>query len=1295
MEGSGKLQCVGRLEVTEPKPVGFLCGTIPVPTNPAFPLSDSALLPSPSHTIGAPRYQMLPVQTDLNTLPVLSNLPEMLIPSSSKNSEGFYCKSSPVSQNLSRKCESLAVSGIAEYGDEIDVIAPTDILKQIFKIPYSKAKLSIAVHRIGDTLILNTGPDVEEGEKIYRRPTNQPQPPPQSHHQTKTSSDPSIFLNFAMHSVRMEACDCPPGHEPTGAEQTESPTPTSTILPGTTFNQRDGGLFWSKGKERGQGSKHPVKHTSQVGEKARGQVQESEKIKRVTNNDFTRVLMWQFHNFRMLLGSDLLIVSNERYVAVSLHLWDVSRQVTPLKWLDAWLDNLMASVPELAICYHRNGVVQGYELLKTDDIFLLKGVSEDGVPAFLPQVVQQNGLAVLRFLQDNCKQDPGAYWLYKGAGEDVIQLFDLSTMPTNRSSEDHSTCPSLPSLINKGRRETLFSLGTLLYRVAHRLSLSKARENSVKCARFFKKCLDFLSEQDHLVIRAYAHEEFARLILRCYEELELNSESLLLESGATVIDLEEEGNSEFTIEMLEDSSLLQNSSNNADAVSVTSVGEIEVPMENLELCPIGNASHTVPETVSDPISSKLAAIHHISQAIKSLSWKRQLRTDDDFNEFGENFVKSRMREKSGFSICSCGDPDCLEICDIREWLPKFKVDMKMWKLVLLLGESYLALGEAYKENGQLHRALKVVEVASLVYGSMPDSLEDSEFISSMSDNGSGSETNSTKLFWTKAWMLVGDLYAEYYRLRANEVRVKREKIYVSNEVVEEVKRLKKKLGKDRQNCGTCSLINCSCQSDRASSGSSASSSTSTDAGTKFSKRRNKKPLSENTRSSAYVTCDTTEVQKHGVMELESERREDSTKVKNGGIFKFLEGPRFGEVEFNLNSAVQCYEEALKATAGILLDEVQSVKKKKGWACNELGRYMLEKGDLIGAEREFSHAIKTFQEASDHKNVILINCNLGHGRRALAEDFVSKMGEFKNLNALKNVYLHTIKRAKSEYLLSLEYYTAAKRELTHLTGGSENEQLSSEALTQYAHTYLRLGMLLAKESVSSDSLEIKRENNKEISASDAFREALSTYESLSGSRKQEAAFCHYQLGCYHRDICLKFVELEARDRKGNKSENKSRQRVKWYGSLAEKNYYKAADFYGPNSHPSMYIKILMELSSLSCSLSSLFHSSLNLEAALMHLLEARHVVEEKDDNSSDLTIDIKSNFWSQLQSLLKTMLSASMSGPAKAIQAGSGSTPSSPASNRVLDSTKLKEMYRMSLKSNSWGQLHAMYRHWVY
>lgn len=73
------------------------------------------------------------------------------------NLTDFPWEGTAVASNFNRKCEALAVSGLADYGDEIDVIAPADILKQIFKMPYSKARLSIAVRRIGHTLVLNTG----------------------------------------------------------------------------------------------------------------------------------------------------------------------------------------------------------------------------------------------------------------------------------------------------------------------------------------------------------------------------------------------------------------------------------------------------------------------------------------------------------------------------------------------------------------------------------------------------------------------------------------------------------------------------------------------------------------------------------------------------------------------------------------------------------------------------------------------------------------------------------------------------------------------------------------------------------------------------------------------------------------------------------------------------------------------------------------------------------------------------------------------------------------------------------
>jgi hypothetical protein len=105
----------------------------------------------------------------------------------------------------------------------------------------------------------------------------------------------------------------------------------------------------------------------------------------------------------------------------------------------------------------------------------------------------------------------------------------------------------------------------------------------------------------------------------------------------------------------------------------------------------------------------------------------------------------------------------------------------------------------------------------------------------------------------------------------------------------------------------------------------------------------------------------------------------------------------------------------------------------------------------------------------------------------------------------------------------------------------------------------------------------------------------------------------------------------------------------------------------------------------------FVSSQMLEAALMHLLEGRHVVEANEEYSNDVNLDIKPKFWTQLQSLLKSMLAASLPGintGRPAVSAGQANTSSRG------DAAKLKEMYRLSLKSTSLGQLHALHELWV-
>jgi hypothetical protein len=1292
---SQELQCVGRLEIVRPKPVGFLCGSIPVPTDKSFNTFNSALVPSTQTVRGAPRYQMIPTATDLNMPPLFPKLPDKVFPVTAphfRTGGDLPFEGDAITSNLSRKGEALAVRGLVEHGDELDVIAPADIMKQIFKMPYSKARLSIAVHRIGQTLILNTGPDVEEGEELVRR---------HNKNQSK-GAEKSLFLNFAMHSVRMEACDCPTAHHaPSSNDQ-----PKSSALPGK-FESKEGSLespdhpvqeyaskvyephddddglgerfngpdypkvkqdrsFWGSKKSKRNRYHDNTKKVSQVKEKPRSSMQDSDKYRRVSNDGFLRLLFWKFHNFRMLLGSDLLIFSNEKYVAVSLHLWDVSRQVTPLTWLEAWLDNVMASVPELAICYHRDGVVQGYELLKTNEIFLSKGVSENGTPAFNPHIVQHNGHSVLRFLQENCKQDPGAYWLYKSAGEDVIQLFDLSVIPKSHSSDDCTdSSDSLPSLVHRGRSDSLLSLGTLLYRIAHRLSLSMSPNNRARCASFFKKCLDFLDEPEHLIVRAIAHEQFARLLLNSDDdELNLASE----ESSKLYPDDDEH---------TKDTKALTECGE-ADP-TIESEVEQSVSDENFAVCEVpatlSSAPTPVVQTVIDPISSKLAAIHHVSQAIKSLRYKRELH-----NTESELEADSRIQDDDStqplsinFSVCACGDSDCIEVCDIREWLPTSKLDDKLWKLVLLLGESYLALGQAFKDSNQLHQTLKVVELACLVYGSMPQHLKDARFISSMTNASANTQVNvednfpfedisSTYLFWAKAWTLVGDIYVEFHVVNdKNDLSYQSDKnpskdLEMSSEVLKELERLKKKLGEFNQNCSLCSLVNCSCQSDRASSGSSASSSGSTRSlnySRKQSKKSNAKNVgkqSDENRSDRLVGSD-----KHPPTE---------DKKREGGIFRYVRGSISGDADSTLSAASNCYEEARKALGGLATSwssELQSVVKKKGWVCNELGRIRLGRKDLKRAEQAFIEAVNAFKQISDHTNSILIYCNLGHGRRAVAEETVAKIESLKKHGVLGNAYAQALEAAKLEYGEALKYYGAAKTELTSYNDKSESVSVSlkNEVYTQFAHTYLRLGMLLARENESTD-----------ISANEAIKEAISVYEDLGKLRKQEAAFAYFQLACYQRDCCLRFIELDQK-KKSTSNGQKSGvvQRVKQYASLAERSWQKSMDFYKADTHSVMYLTILVERSALLSALANSFHSNAMMESALSLLLEGRRVTEKvpnllEKDNSNNY-----GRFWRELQNLLKNMLAA-------ANISSLNSQQQSPPSNLA----KLKKMYRISLKS---------------
>lgn len=93
---------------------------------------------------------------------------------------------------------------------------------------------------------------------------------------------------------------------------------------------------------------------------------------------------------------------------------------------------------------------------------------------------------------------------------------------------------------------------------------------------------------------------------------------------------------------------------------------------------------------------------------------------------------------------------------------------------------------------------------------------------------------------------------------------------------------------------------------------------------------------------------------------------------------------------------------------------------------------------------------------------------------------------------------------------------------------------NEVHTQFGHTYLRLGMLMAAQEVRGSQVGTsvpltQKEQGKgkgrtqiDLRGLEALIMALVLYESLEPSRSQEAAYAHLQLTCLTRDKSLNEV-----------------------------------------------------------------------------------------------------------------------------------------------------------------------------
>lgn len=100
----------------------------------------------------------------------------------------------------------------------------------------------------------------------------------------------------------------------------------------------------------------------------------------------------------------------------------------------------------------------------------------------------------------------------------------------------------------------------------------------------------------------------------------------------------------------------------------------------------------------------------------------------------------------------------------------------------------------------------------------------------------------------------------------------------------------------------------------------------------------------------------------------------------------------------------------------------------------------------------------------------------------------------------------------------------------------------------------------------------------------------------------------------------------------------------------------------------------------------------LESSLSLLFEARNIVGESSESNlcRSLDPDIHEKFWKHLQFLLKKIVATSISINSNK----SGANSQSASANKLEDTAKLKDMYRISLKSNNLDKLNDMYKMWI-
>jgi len=338
---------------------------------------------------------------------------------------------------------------------EVDVISDAEHIKKLLKVPFNKhSQISMMVHRLGRTILLD---EFDVHSHLLRLEKNEwswfrdffldtvLRNISVKHLYKKNKTRDELIRKDRLVKFLCQSVEFPQLTEPNSGE-TES---TATLL-----QQIKDLVNAHQGEERKRSNSAPP-----------------------PTSPFQRTVNWTFENMKMLIGSDLPIFGDEQHPAVSLRLRDMNKPINVLTGIDCWLDNLMCNVPELAMCYHVDGIIQSYEMIKTEDIPYREGCH------FPPTVIRDLATNLLSFLKANATKEGHTYWLFKGPDDDIVKLYDLSSLCESDQDDNPYTLP----------------VATLLYKMAHNImsqtDIETRRKESGTIRTLLKHCLEMLDPE--------------------------------------------------------------------------------------------------------------------------------------------------------------------------------------------------------------------------------------------------------------------------------------------------------------------------------------------------------------------------------------------------------------------------------------------------------------------------------------------------------------------------------------------------------------------------------------------------------------------------------------------------------------------------------------------------------------------------------------------------------------------------------------------------------------------------------